>query len=378
MRVLIAHNFYRRQGGEDSYVRGLIDLMRSEDHEVHLIGPSSSDAGELKASLSMLTLGKTNSGQLDEVVDFRPDVIHVHNVYPLIGASGLRRLAAHAPVVMTLHNYRLRCPNGLFFTHGHDCRLCTRWGTAPAAILNCLGSRRQSIAYAIGLGAERSLGPLEEDVSRFVAPSRMLKRTLVKYGLPAQKVVHLPYFHPGPVRERTDAGTHALFVGRLDPEKGADVFLEAASIAGLPAAVIGDGPEAESLQAAAGERVEFTGWLSPEDVSSWLHKARILVIPSLWLENFPMVFLSALAHGVPVVASEGISLGEYVHSWGVGRTFKTGEARSLAQTLKELWEDLTVLAEMGSKGRDLVAGELSPGSHLRQLVDVYEEAAGGR
>ncbi len=374
MRLLVAHNFYRWPGGEDFYVRSQLRLLQTAGFDAGALWFQSSDMSKFEAGLRTTSqLGKLRHIR-NTLRATPPDVIHLHNPNPCIGLAGVRELARAAPIVMTLHNYRLRCPNGYFFTKGKICERCASSTTASAAILDCLGSQPQSTIYALGLGLERFLGPIERHVSLFVAPSEFMASRMTDLGVPDDRVRVIPPFHNLTPATPSSLGTNLLYVGRLANEKGVATLLEAAGSVGAPTVIVGDGPEMMNLAKQAPANVTFTGWLDDEAIGAQMRNARFLVVPSLWYENFPLVLLTAMAHGRPILASNAGSVGQIVKSRGVGTEFETGSPESLSATIRSLWNDHELLAEWSNRGQELATTEFTPQHHLALLKTAYDDA----
>ena len=149
MRVLYAHSFYRMPGGEDRHVRDQVELV-SRTNDVELIAASNADLPDTPATAARMIYSREKKHEILGIIDrFAPEVVHVHNAYPSLGPSVI--LAANErgiPIVMTVHNMRLRCPNGLMFTEGMACHRCERGLYAHAVAHQCFTSKRQAVAYA--------------------------------------------------------------------------------------------------------------------------------------------------------------------------------------------------------------------------------------
>ena len=373
MRILIAHNFYRTHAGEDRYVVELADLLRNNGYEVGLLAFQSDEMGDIAAALYMLKQTSSPKQIRQVATDFRPDVIHLHNPFPAIGARGVKTLREVSPIVMTLHNYRLRCPNGLMFTEGQVCRRCVSGVPIHSALHGCFPRRIQGLVWGLGLGIER-LMPLENHISHFVAPSSFLKNVLANLGLPRDRISVIPHFgevNPSPA----PLGDQLVFAGRIAPEKGAHLVAEAARATGIRTVLLGDGPDFEAVRATAPSHVEMTGWQSEEAVFDRLSAARLVVIPSTWYENLPLVLITALGQGRPVLAAEGTSVAQIVMEAQAGECFARGSASSLANLLVRRWDDLSTLQHWSSAATSYAQAHLRPLDHIQALDDIYKAVA---
>lgn len=379
--VAVIHNRYREPGGEDGAVAADIDLLAARGHVVsHL----STTNHALSALGPLGSASKTvwNAGARRTVaallIRARPGIAHFHNTFPLLSPAVYS--AAHdagVPVVQTLHNYRLLCPNALLFRDGAPCEDCVsrrvKW---PGVAHMCYrGSRGASAATAAMLALHSAAGTWERAVDVYIALTEFARRKFVDGGLPADRVVVRPNFiadDPGPGRH---GGGYALFVGRLSPEKGVDTLLDAWRRVGrhVPLKVVGAGPLAGHLAAdVAG--VEFLGPLPRERVLALMHDAACLVFPSACYENFPLVLAEAFATGLPVVASGHGAAAEIVTEGRTGHHFAPGDADALAGAVERAFARPGELAAMGEAARREYETHYTPDLAYERLMAIYDRA----
>jgi glycosyltransferase involved in cell wall biosynthesis len=378
LRILVAHSFYRNPGGEDRYVRQQIELLRPH-HEVQIFGRQNDS---LRASVSTATKMAFSLQVLravEEHIDrFAPDVIHLHNPYPSLGpAIHLAATRRGVPLVQTMHNLRLRCPNGLMFTEGLPCRRCEAGNYTHAALHRCFPTRSQATAYAAALWSHRFAMGLEQRVDAFIAPSSFMSAQLTRWGIPEDRVWTIRNFVPSFPPVSSVLGDYGTYVGRLSSEKGLDVLLRALSLADDPAfRIIGDGPmrpELIDLTSRLGlKRTILTGRLDSSEVNRIVSESRFLVMPSLCDENAPLAVLECMAAGRPVLVSEKGGLPELIERGG-GMSFGPGDARSMAEKMRALLSDDELCIEMGVRARQLAEEQLSADGHLRRLQELYRE-----
>jgi glycosyltransferase involved in cell wall biosynthesis len=386
MKVLVVHNRYRSQSasGENTVVDQETALLRSAGHEVVLYIAESDTIEVFPLHRRVALPARTVWSPSDykslrrQIRSLKPDVVHIHNTFPLISPSAVH--AAHAegvPVVMTLHNFRLTCVNGLLFRDGGPCELCVGRGPWSGVVHACYrGSRAASLTVAVGITAHRLLGTWTERVSSFIALTGFARTKLIEAGLPAARIAVKPNFVYPTDRPRTGAGKHVLYLGRLSPEKGVLLLLDAWTASSLPLVIAGDGPGRADLEAHAtdlGGSVTFLG-NQPRDVcSELLREARMLVVPSLWYEGFPVVVAEAYAQGVPVVAPGHGSFPEIVTDGQTGVLFRPGDAASLTQAMEQLSDPDASIA-MGRRAKQRYEDRYGPERNLESLLRVYAEA----
>ncbi|HEY0837793.1 MAG TPA: glycosyltransferase, partial [Azospirillum sp.] len=360
LRVLLVHERYRQRGGEDATVDAEAALLAGAGIDVvPMIEDNRRIVGNGSAALALRTVWSAESRRAVArmIATHRPDVVHVHNTFPLLSPSIYGAARAHGvPVVQTLHNYRFLCPNALLLRDGAPCERClgrvVKWpGVAHACFR---GSRGASAAVAAMAGVHRLLGTWRRSVDLFLALTPFAERLFVAGGLPAGRLAVCPPVVTDPGAGPAAAGTPragALFVGRLSPEKGLETLIEAWRGVDRPLDVIGEGPLADDLMARAPAHVRFLGPQPPDAVSAAMARAELLVFPSLCYENFPLVVAEAMAHGLPVLASSGRAVGDIVEDGVTGTFARPGDAADWRDRAAELLAQPDRLRAMGAAGR---------------------------
>jgi len=376
-RLLIVHNAYQLRGGEDAVVESEVGLLRAKGHAVEIYARSNDDVTAMpKLALARDTLWSPRTTQelRQRLAEFRPDLIHAHNTFPLVSPS-LYWAAARAgvPVVQTLHNFRLMCLNGLFLRDGKVCEDCL--GRLPwrGVVHGCYrGSRAASAVVAGMLTLHRGLGTWRHKVARYIALSEFGRRKFIEGGLPADRIMVKPNFvdlPPPGARQR--AGL--LFVGRLSAEKGVATLAAAVGkLGGASLRVAGDGPQAALLQGLPG--VACLGSVPPAAVRDEMERAAALVLPSICYENFPRTIVEAFASGLPVIASRIGALAEIVDDGETGLLFEPGNADDLAQKLQWALAHPGELARMGSNARRRYEQAFTPEANYMRLMEIYATA----
>jgi glycosyltransferase involved in cell wall biosynthesis len=379
-RVLVVHNAYRHAGGEDSVVADEAALLRRRGHEVFEMRRDNrevGDAGRLGLAVQTLWSSRTHRETLDLLRRCRPAVVHVHNTLPLVSPSLYWACAeAGVPVVQTLHNFRLACPQAMFLREGRVCESCLGRAPWPAVVHGCYrGSRAQTAVVAGMLALHRGLGTYRDKVSRYIALNEFCRAKFVQAGLPARRIVVKPNFAdierepaPGPRRG-------FLFVGRLSPEKGIAVLADAwAACPQLALRVAGTGEGGAPLAACAG--VTLLGSLAPPQVQHEMRGALALVLPSIWYENFPRTLVEAFGAGLPVIASRLGAMAELIEPGVTGLLFEPGDAQELSRLLRWADEHPARMAEMGANARARFDALYTPDINYARLVEIYRAAIG--
>lgn len=375
-RILIAHNAYQQKGGEDTVVEAEIALLRTRGHAVQTLFRHNDELNAMPRAAAlgrMFWSARTTHDVARAVADFRPDVIHVHNTFPLISPS-LYWAAdrASVPVVQTLHNFRLHCPQAMYLRDGKVCEDCLGHMPWRGAVRGCYrGSKAQSAALASMLTAHRALGTWQHKVTRYIALNEFCRSKFIEGGLPADRLVVKPNFvdFDAPA-EGERAGF--LFVGRLSEEKGVATLAEASRAESFDVRIVGSGPEAGLLERLAG--VKCLGALPGDQVRAEMSRASALVLPSIWYENFPRTLVEAFGCGLPVIASRIGALADLVEDGVTGLLFEPGNAQDLAVKMRWAQQNPARMQEMGQAARRRYEALYTADRNYEQLMAIYREA----
>lgn len=400
MRILMVHSFHHARGGDTTCCRTLSDQLRAAGHQVIPLAmrhpdneastwegyfPSHLDLhgttgrrAQVRAALRMFWSPEAARKTRALCRAARPDVAHIHHIHRHLTPSVLWALQeAGIPIVWTVHDYELVCPSGRLFTAGAPCERCRGHRYHQAILRRCKSDR---VAPSVAVAAEKWLHhklKTWELVDRYLCPSQYLADVLVRFGLPAKRVVHLPNFiEVGALAAGEGEGEGWLVAGRLSEEKGVHVALEAARrLPGQRLLVCGEGPQGRALRAQARDLpwVHFLGRLSPVELARTLREVRVVVVPSLWPENFPYAVIEAQAAGRPVIASRVGGIPEQITHQQDGILVRPGDVDALAGAVAALLSYPDRARELGRAGYHRVRRELQPGPHLARVLALYEE-----
>ncbi len=360
MKVLILHSKYRSgpASGENRVVEDEARLLSEGGHQVDVFAPQL----EQPAGLEMISAGLSTiwsrraAAEVRRRVDLlKPDVVHCHNLFPALSPVVLREADGKAPIVFTLHNYRFLCLPGTFFRDGRICEDCLGRQPWPGVVHRCYqGSMPASGALASSLVLHRAIDTFGH-IRLYIAISDFVRRKHAEAGLPPERIVVKRHF-AWSVEPRDGPGEYFVYLGRLVPEKGVGTLMHAWERIKTKLLVVGDGPEASRLRAAAPQNVEFRGTVDPHEVNTLLRRARAVLVPSEWHEGAGKVVSEAYAAGVPVLASSAGALPEIVEheltglvippanpaAWvgGVERLLDDSESERMGRAASALWSQL--------------------------------------
>ncbi len=395
MHVLVVHNRYNsaQPSGENNVVDQEVALLRGAGHRVGVFERRSDDiAGRsLPGKVAVPLLVPWNPAVRRELAARlraeRPDVVHVHNVFPLLSPSVLAACAdAGVPAVATLHNYTQVCPPGTLQREGRSCTECVGAATPlPAVRHGCYrNSRLATVPLAVGLSVNRRRW--WSGVERFFCISAAQRDVLVAAGMPAERLAVKHNFVPDPDARRSGTGEHVLYLGRLAEAKGVRLLMAAwdevaaGGGVGVPLVIAGTGPlEGEVTAWAAGrDDVRYVGLYGPEQCRRAVARSVAVVAPSTWLEAFGLVVVEAMAAGVPTVAAGHGAFVELVEDGVTGLLHRPGETASLAACLRRITAEPDRNRRMGLAARRRYEQGFSPAVGLESLVEGYRAAIAGR
>ncbi|HET9074644.1 MAG TPA: glycosyltransferase family 4 protein [Solirubrobacteraceae bacterium] len=379
MRVLLLHNRYRAQGGEERVVRAQADLLVRHGHTVELLERDSASLSRGRAAAGLLGGGIAADAVAAAVRRMRAEIVHAHNVHPTFGWRALAAArAAGAATLLQLHNFRLYCAIAVAYRDGRPCHECRGLDTRPGVRHRCRESPGEAVVYAAGLALQqrRLLGHSD----RLIALSARHLALLGDHGLAPERVSIVPNFVPESAWRSPNTGVgpgrHALVAGRLVPEKGFDTAIRAAALAGVPLLVAGDGPDGTRLRALAAElgvEVSFPGWLGGEEMAQALAGAGVVLVPSRCEEAFGYGVLDAIAAGVPVIASQRGGLADLTATVGaVG--LDPEDPQAWGRTLAALWTDPVRRRSLAVQGQVRGRAAFGEAPALEALLSAYRTA----
>lgn len=381
MRIAILHSRYLSgpASGENRVVADDTKLLADAGHEVRtwMPSPGTTRKEQAKAAWRTVWSAEAVSQVRDLVGSWKAEIVHCHNLFPLLSPAAIREASAQgAGVVMTLHNYRLMCLPGSFFRDGHMCEECLGHLPWRGVVHRCYRhSTLASGALATSLTVHRGWRTFDR-IDRFLAVSEIVQEKHVQAGTAPERIQVTPQF-AWPTRPREGPGDYFLYVGRLTREKGANALIEAWTPGLGPLLVVGDGPEMAHLRATAPSNVEFRGLVAADAVPALLRGARALLVPSLWDDAAPRSVTEAYAAGVPVLASRIGGLPEIVRDGESGLLVTPGASDQWAAAVERLADD-SESVRLGTGAHRLWSARHRPEHSLGRLEGAYAAVLSGR
>jgi glycosyltransferase involved in cell wall biosynthesis len=386
MRIILIHNSYHSLGGEDVVVRQEANMLRNNGNEVEEYWRSNREVkgimGFLKAPFQAVWARGTMRDLEALIQNFKPEIIHFHNTWLVISPAPYWTAKKYGiPVVQTLHNYRLLCPNAQLMKSGRPCEMCKKKVFPYPGIL--FGCYRSSCLQSLLVGGTVSfhslLGTWAKKVDLYIALTEFARSKFIEGGIPAENIVLKPNFvYPDPA-PKDSGGSYALFVGRLSAAKGLLTLIGAwKNLPDIPLKIVGDGLLMDEIRSSVEKeglkRIEILGQRSQEDVLSLMKGACFLVFPSEWYEGFPVTICEAFACGVPVIVSRLGAMAEIVGDGRTGLHFDPGNPKDLTAKVEWAWIHEKEMEEMGREARREYEEKYTAKKNYEILMDIYETA----
>jgi len=387
MKILMVHNYYQQEGGEDKSFEAEATVLQENGHEVIRI-VRHNDTIPYKNAFTLGSEALWNHSIYQEVRStirsHHPDIVHCHNIFPLISPSVyFAAKAEHVPVVQSLSNYRLFCAKGIFFRKGRICEACFR-KAIPWPGLRHACYRHSYSATAVTtliMWIHRQLGMWSNMVDTYITFTEFARQKFIEGGLPADRIIVKPVFLSHDPLMGRGQKKYALFVGRLTPEKGIRTLLKAWEQLGakIPLRILVDGMLAEEVQRAAAqyEYVEWLGNRSLQEVYAQMGEAAFLVFPSEWYETFGRVAMESFAKGTPVLAADIGAVGEVTRNGLTGLHFRPGDVADLVEKVEWLLSHPAELSAMRKRARIEYETKYSAELNYELTMALYEDVVAG-
>ncbi|MHA1251122.1 MAG: glycosyltransferase [Candidatus Helarchaeota archaeon] len=406
MRILLANNFYYNRGGASTYTFLLVDLLKKNGNDVipfAMKHPQNniSEFSEYFVSYIDYTKEIKNinlfSGIrvlpkcifsyeaykkiLDIIFEKKPDIAHLHEIHHHITPSILYALKQHnVPIIWTLHDYVLICPNTHFLSHGEICERCKKHKYYWAPLTKCKKNSFFASALAALESSIHKFMKISDLVDIFISPSEFLRKKFIEYGYDGEKIINIP----NPVNisahlnENKDNG-YFLYIGRLSPEKGVKTLIEATLLSGVgKLKIVGDGILRQELinykrTKRSARLIEFLGHKRHEEVLKLIQNSRFVVVPSEWYENFPYSILEAFSYGKPVIGSSIGGIPELIKDGFNGFLFKPKDVNKLAEIIYRLNKYPDIAKKMGRNAHRICFNLYNPEKHIKKVLREYEK-----
>lgn len=347
MKILLVHNEYGKYSGEEAVVDKMAVMLAAQGHDVAQLrrttaGARESLAGKIHGFAAGVWCPSGVRAMRDALRRERPDIVNVHNLFPFISPAALRECRkAGVPVVMTIHNFRLMCPTGLFMRDGRPCEQCLQKGNEWGCVRhNCEHSMLKSIGYAARNAVARLRLHYADCVDCFACITDFQRQKLIEAGFPADRIVVIPNSVDSAPDIAPTAGSYVAYSGRISREKGVDMIIEAASRnPDIPFRLAGAVRDADLVAQLPGN-VSLAGYLTGPALEAFYRDARFFVMASRWYEGFPMTILEAARFAKPIIGPDHGGFTEIIGRGtdAAGILTMPNDTDSLASAIRRLWD----------------------------------------
>lgn len=378
------HNEYGALSGEEVQFGNIVSLMRSQNHPVEVLTRNSSElygrcCGSIKGFCTSIYNPSSIRYVLDRIELFKPDIVFIQNLYPLISPSILPVIRSKGiPIIMRVANYRLMCPNGLHFSHGEICERCLNGREFWCVLRNCEGRLLKSVGYAIRNWAARVQGLYRKNVDAFICASDFLKKRMIQAGFKASRIFVNPnmvrFQMEGGAGENLNDGEYVGYVGRLSREKGIDALLDITRMC----------PQIE-FRLAGKESVDFcmtkplppnvkiVGFLKGDALEDFYHQSRIIISTSRCFETFGMSIAEAMLRGKPVVVPGHGVFPSFVIDGATGLLADVRKPETYVRAIQAIWSNGDLRGRIASAGQAWALKMYSPESYYATLSQVIAQ-----
>lgn len=385
MKVLLVHNDYGKYSGEEAVVDRMAAMLSAHGHEVAQLrmtsaGSRESLSGKIRGFAAGIYSPSGVKAMREALRREKPDVVNVHNLYPFISPAALKECRkAGVPVVMTVHNFRLICPTGLFMRDGGPCELCLQRGDEWGCVrYNCEHSMMKSVGYAVRNTVARLTGAYRRNVTRFACITDFQRRKLISAGFAADRITVIPNAVDLGAGGEYVQGGYVAYCGRLSYEKGYDRLMEVAR----------RHPEIEFRFAGAQrlpddqqlpDNVRLLGYVSGVQLEEFYRDCRFVVMPSRCYEGFPMAILEAAQYSKPTIGPDHGGFTEIIGrgNEAIGRLFEPSSVDDLERQIVELWNAPDQVQSLGVKARTKLQQQYSSEVIYNQWEKLFNTIKNG-
>ncbi|MFH0805787.1 MAG: glycosyltransferase family 4 protein [Patescibacteria group bacterium] len=410
MKILQINKFFFLKGGAERHFFDLSELLTKKGHKVlawstkhpqNFFWPEeesfaqysdfSKKEGFFKnfKKIRRMFWNKEAKRKLEEVIKKeKPDIVHLHNVFSHLSSSIIYALKKHSiPIVMTLHDYKLFCPNYKLFSQGQLCFDCLKKNNFSSCLSKkCIKDSwsKSLIGYLESIWQKDFL-KIAEKIDIFLTPTLFMKKQALAAGIPSEKIIHLPYFidpesfQKIPQKKLDLSEKYLLYAGRLSKEKGINLlilsFLENLyKLSKWKLKIMGEGPEKMRLQKLTKgyKQIEFLGKKKGQELKEIISQAYLVIVPSIWAENFPFAVLESLALKKAVLAARIGGLPEMIQDKKTGLLFKSNNLIDLIRKTTWAVNNPKEIREMGKQAYKEILEKCDSEKYYQKLIKIYE------
>lgn len=408
MKILQINKFFFLKGGSERYFFDLSDLLSEKKHQVVVWStqhPKNFSFSGLKdfaqfndfskyegllrdfKKVRRIFWNKEAAKKLEKVIKReKPDIAHLHNIFSHLSPSIIFTLKKYnIPIIMTLHDYKLFCPNYQLFSQGKICFDCLEKRNFSSCLYKkCIkDSYTKSLIGYLEAKLQKDILKTAGKIDIFLAPSRFMKKKAIEAGIPAKKIIHLPYFVN--INEKhnnsflKEKNPYLLYFGRLSQEKGVKLLIK--SFLNLSdkfpkwkLKIAGNGPEKDELKRLAenNKNIEFLGRKQRSQLKKIISKSYLTILPSIWPDNFPFSILESLVLTKPVLAAKIGGIPELIKDRKTGLVFKPNNQKDLTEKIIWAINNKKEMKKISNNIQKGILDKYSKEKHYNKLIKIYE------
>ncbi len=401
MKILMVNKFLYPKGGAETYFLKIGNYLQEHGHQVEYFGmydeknTMKNNANQYTSNVDFHNAGmekilypfkiiysKEAKEKIKKVIeDFKPDIIHMNNINFQLTPSIIDvAYKMNVPIVQTVHDYQMICPNHLLFNPNTNeiCEKCVNGSKWNCTKGNCIhGSKLKSMIGSVEGVLYTKYKKEYQKVSKFICPSYFLENKLLKASdiYKGKTIAIHNFIELKPLNSYTK-DDYVLFFGRLSEEKGLKIFLECCKeLKNIKFKVAGTGPLEDICKGI--ENLEFVGFKTGIELEELIAKAKFSVYPSIWYENCPLSILESESLGTPVITVKNGGMMELVEDNETGILIEDINKENLKKAIVNLYENDSLIENMSKNCRAKRDKMISLDQYCKKLLEIYIEVIKG-
>ena len=398
MRIIIVTDYPNINGGAGKVALESAIALVPHVESVHVFTTIGEVPPELASQVSISTLGQSKVTELplsesmigglwnkqaaqafsDLLDGYDPadTLVHIHSWRDATTLSFVPDMIRRGfKFVVTAHDYGLACPIAGFYNERKQSACTLRGMSLGCVCTRCTNGQFVRKTWFVARHAMQvHRAKLPAKLKHLIVIGKLNERVMTPYLKKSAKVhlVENPISVQPILRSEAETSDTFVYIGRLSPEKGVSLALEAATAGGFKIRVVGSGVQETELKAKF-PNVQFEGWCDKEKTQEILRTARALLFPSLWYEGQPLIVDEAAANGVPVIVSDISAAKEAVDDYCHGLAFRSGNLDSLISKMRLMLDDNRV-RDFSKNGHEKYWNDPhTMERHIKKLLAVYSE-----
>lgn len=411
MKIVLVNYRYFVSGGPERYMFNIKEILESNGHEVipfsikHNQNKSSEyddyfldsigtgdemygheykkNFGTIIQAFSRMVYSFEAKRKLTKLLfDVKPDIVYVLYFQNKLSCS-IIDAAYHLgiPIIQRISDFGHICINNHFY-HYQKKKICEKclYGSSANAITNkCANNSYINSTIKVLALKVHDILKIRDKISAFVIPANFTIIKFIEFGVPKDKIFHVPTFFNFQNENKTEVkyDNFFLYLGRVDPDKGLLTLVKAFENSKYKLTIIGFSIEGYDVYLKEylkdkNHNITFKGKLEFSEIIPYLENCLCTICPSEWYDNFPNSVLESFAYRKPVIASNLGSLKELVIEYTTGLHFEVGDIKSLRKKIEFMIENKNEVIRMGNNAYDKLKNEYSSQIHYNKLIEVFE------